>query len=445
MYVRLRNTNAVLRAKGARTTTTIELYKDDGRLVAKESACEVECHFDNMETLTLVFRSADYEHHVTHCIQMMTGRDLLDINDLKYAAESVKLMMNKWPAKAMLKYGPAANDFIESALAILRHAKNYKEEKVKRSTEKLELLIEAADKRRDQVVLCLMGQPGIGKTEAVERFARKHDRKVVHIIASQILPTEVSGITMPNQETHTMDVFDHSRLGHMEDGDILFFDELLKGQQQVLNACLTLIQERRMMSGRKLPDVLVIAAANPLPSPKSLPLEIRQRFMFVDVEWDKESWIKYMARLGFRDTEAVQKVADILMGNVCRPDVSSWNLLTPRSATKAMLWLRSVEDEPELWKAVVDLLGEMYGAMDAIALQQATSHKTASSDLVATELMKTLEKAKSKEAHLLSAQIGTIFKEEGGVGKKDLASLMERLQALPEWDEIKEYLASVEM
>ena len=201
-------------------------------------------------------------------------------------------------------------------------------------------LMEAVDKRRGDIVPCLLGAPGIGKTEGIEEFARTHGRDVVHIIASQILPTEVSGMTMPNQETHSMDVFDHSRLSHMKDGDILFLDELLKGQQQVLSACLTLVQERRLMSGTHLPDVIIVAAANPLASPKMLPEEIRQRFLFVDVEFDKESWCDYMRERG------VQRPEELVRYLVTKGGGAEWNTLTPRTMTKLALWYRDVKDDP---------------------------------------------------------------------------------------------------
>ena len=207
-------------------------------------------------------------------------------------------------------------------------------------TSHIETLVEAADRRRDEIVLCLLGAPGIGKTEGIESFARKHDRNVVHIIASQILPTEVSGMTMPNQETHSMDVFDHSRLSHMRDGDILFLDELLKGQQQVLSACLTLVQERRLMSGTHLPDVIIVAAANPLASAKMLPEEIRQRFLFIDVEFDKGSWCDYMKERG------VPHPKELVPQLVTKGDSAVWNTLTPRTMTKLVLWYRDVENDP---------------------------------------------------------------------------------------------------
>ena len=212
---------------------------------------------------------------------------------------------------------------------------NSRRENSKLLTSEIQGLMEAVDKRRGDIVPCLLGAPGIGKTEGIETFAKEHGRNVVHIIASQILPTEVSGMTMPNQETHSMDVFDHSRLSHMKDGDILFLDELLKGQQQVLSACLTLVQERRLMSGTMLPDVIIVAAANPLASPKMLPEEIRQRFLFMDVRFDKDSWQEYMVKRGI-------PLPEYLVPHLVTDggDGSTWNTLTPRTMTKLALWYK---------------------------------------------------------------------------------------------------------
>ena len=223
-------------------------------------------------------------------------------------------------------------------------------------TSEIQGLMEAVDKRRGDIVPCLLGAPGIGKTEGIEEFARTHGRDVVHIIASQILPTEVSGMTMPNQETHSMDVFDHSRLSHMKDGDILFLDELLKGQQQVLSACLTLVQERRLMSGTHLPDVIIVAAANPLASPKMLPEEIRQRFLFMDVSFDESSWQEYMVERGVPLPEHLVPYLVTDGG-----DGSTWNTLTPRTMTKLALWYRDSMNDERSRKMVENVVCQEFG------------------------------------------------------------------------------------
>ena len=163
-------------------------------------------------------------------------------------------------------------------------------------TSQIPMLLESAYNARDEVVLCLLGKPGIGKTQQLYQFAEKKGCKVVEIIASQILPNEVSGITMPVEESHSMEIFDHARLSSLKDGDILFFDELLQASPQTLSACLTLIQERRLMSGKKLPDIMIVAAANELASATMIPMQIRQRFLFVYIGWDSTAWSKYISK-----------------------------------------------------------------------------------------------------------------------------------------------------
>lgn len=220
---------------------------------------------------------------------------------------------------------------------------------------RIDNLIRAAYERRDEIVLCLLGAPGIGKTEAVERFAKERGVNVTHLILSQVMPNEISGITMPVPESHSMSVFDNDRLASMRDGDILFLDEVLKAQQPVLSACLTLIQERRMMSGRKLADVMIIAAANPLPSAATLPLEIRQRFMFVKVEFVEKEWLDYMMR------EHGVKLDNVIPYLDVTGEGLHWNSPTPRTATKMVEWMKSVYDDTILLSNVKEYCRSEFG------------------------------------------------------------------------------------
>lgn len=223
-------------------------------------------------------------------------------------------------------------------------------------TSKLHKLLEIVDKKRDEIVPCLLGQPGIGKTQGIYEFAKAHDRQVVEIIASQIMPSEVSGITMPDSDTKSMQVFDHARLSSLKDGDILFFDELLQAPQAVLSACLTLIQERRMMSGKKLPDIMIVAAANPLRSPTLIAESIRQRFMFIELEWDSNAWFNYVSTK--YECEPTTRLISLIEAASKTND--KWNSLTPRTATKLIAWYKQCETKAErsLFK---DTLYTMFG------------------------------------------------------------------------------------
>lgn len=309
--------------------------------------------------------------------------------------------------------------------------------------ERVYRLIEAADRRRDEVVLCLLGTPGIGKTESVERFARDHNRDVVHIIASQIMPNEVSGMTMPNQETHSMEIFDHEKLGHLKDGDIIFFDELLKGQQQVLNACLTLIQERRLMSGKRLPDVLIIAAANPLGSAKQLPIEIRQRFLFVNVDWDAEEWSRYMREShGITPTEElIENLQEVY--SMCRKgDSSTWNTLTPRTATKLMLWVDAVHDDYDLMMSVSDEIGDAFGIDVKNSVVQSVMDKYDVTKKFLSGINEILKEVDTDSA-TLRERVDNI--RDNGLNKDTMQQLVDSLMALDEWPRISEMLKSIKL
>lgn len=270
---------------------------------------------------------------------------------------------------------------------------------------------------RDQIVPCLVGPVGIGKTAAVRQHAENVGAKhVVTIIASQILPSEVSGITMPDSKTKSMEIYDHYKLSHLEDGDILFFDELLEADQSVLSACLTLIESRMMMSGKLLPDIQIIAATNPTVQPVSLRENIRQRFMFARFELDREQTHDYIyEQTGF---DLPQEILNMLSYTG-----SDYNILSPRSLTKLCLWMNATpDDQLEVTANVID---SMWG------------------NLIGSSLME----AKLKAEYILPEvqvrrKVLEVVSKTGNVPDMEkfkdctFEEMLETLQSLPEWNEI---------
>lgn len=296
-------------------------------------------------------------------------------------------------------------------------------------------MLRLAYMRRDEIVLCLLGSPGIGKTQSVYEFAEEKGVKVVEIIASQILPNEVSGITMPVDRTHSMEVYDHARLASLEDGDILFFDELLQANAQTLSACLTLIQERRMMSGRKLPDVMVVAAANEDCQPNRLPESIRQRFMFVRVPFDKQSYNRYIRKkYGFY---VPGRVLDELAKNSTGKK-NVWNVLTPRSLEKTIEWYRSVPEDDRT--KVADMADSIYGVdlydVFESASDPAREYRRCAKGTVGSVRGVVFDALKDRD---LSTAIE--FLDE----TKSLEEIMSDLQRLPEWGDIMSMLKDIEI
>lgn len=270
---------------------------------------------------------------------------------------------------------------------------------------------------RDQIVPCLVGPVGIGKTAAVRQHAENVGAKhVVTIIASQILPSEVSGITMPDSKTKSMEIYDHYKLSHLEDGDILFFDELLEADQSVLSACLTLIESRMMMSGKLLPDIQIIAATNPTVQPVSLRENIRQRFMFARFELDRKQTHDYIyEQTGF---DLPQEILNMLSYTG-----SDYNILSPRSLTKLCLWMNATpDDQLEVTANVID---SMWG------------------NLIGSSLMEAKLKAEYIPPEVqVRRKVLEVVSKTGNVPDMEkfkdctFEEMLETLQSLPEWNEI---------
>lgn len=153
--------------------------------------------------------------------------------------------------------------------------------------------LDMLDANRDYIALGMLSDPGLSKSSQVQQWAEEHGRRVFELIISQRMPSEISGMPMPNSNTSKMEIYDFNTLLEMEDGDILFFDEFTNGNIQTLNACLTLIQERRMLSGKPLPSVMIVAAGNPQGSCDLLP-QTKQRFIWTNVSFSPCSWVEYI-------------------------------------------------------------------------------------------------------------------------------------------------------
>ena len=217
--------------------------------------------------------------------------------------------------------------------------------------------LDLLDKNRDDMAIGFMSSPGVGKTTMINDWAREHNRKVVEIVLSQRMPSEISGMPMPINEERKMDVFDYDALLSLEDGDILFLDEFTNGNIQTLNACLTLIQDRTMLSGRKLPSIMVVAAGNPQGKCELLP-QTKQRFMWVNVNWDADMWRKYiMKKYGFLPDSKI--ISAIKLTYEKTFDHKVYNYFTARTAENIIRLCKTMR-EKGMTRQQVLMLAESY-------------------------------------------------------------------------------------
>jgi len=290
----------------------------------------------------------------------------------------------------------------------------------KLSTAMVRPILETMYDHRREMVPCFIGAPGIGKTQGLYEFAKDKGVNVVTFILSNTVPSEVSGIRMPDKESKKMEVFDDSRMASLRDGDILFFDEILEAPPMLWSACLTLIQDRIMASGRKLPDVFIVAASNQVASPGIIPASTRDRFQFIELEFDPDHW-----RSWFKDKYGVDPKT---LSTLVKEDSDQYNILTPRRITKLYTWLKDSDDKSFGYKTRI-----ITAMFDAVICNHLV-------DLVGQ--YKTPQR-QIKEA-IDNMDIPAIEMLTEGFEEMSLKEIMKYLQEQPEWEEIQNTLANIE-
>ena len=105
----------------------------------------------------------------------------------------------------------------------------------------------------------LFGPPGCGKSTFVEQAAKLLGVNLHIINVSRISPLELEGVQMPMEGK--LELLLATYWNKLQDGDILFLDEFLRGFPEVYNGLLDILTSRTV-AGHKLPKVFIIAASN---------------------------------------------------------------------------------------------------------------------------------------------------------------------------------------
>jgi hypothetical protein len=110
----------------------------------------------------------------------------------------------------------------------------------------------------------LVGPPGVGKSHVMERLAQAAGVTLHTVNVSRISPLEIEGVQMPVTDgdgKQQLELLLNTLWHKLKEGDIVLFDEFLRGFPEVYNGLLDIITSRKV-AGHQLPKVFFVAASN---------------------------------------------------------------------------------------------------------------------------------------------------------------------------------------
>ena len=243
---------------------------------------------------------------------------------------------------------------------------------------------------RQTMVPCFMSSPGQGKSKTIKAFADSVGKKMVKITLSQRMPNEVIGMLFPDLQNNEMVALDSKDLLSLKDGDILFFDEMFNGTlKQTLDAVLNFLEDRILMSGRPLADVMIVAASNP---EGMIPLtpQIKERVVLYNIAFKAGDFNRYLIDKYYMPDNVAAHLGSIVQKESFS-DINKWNYNSARSVEKAISAIGRDVPHPNETEIRTALKGLVELPIDLPEIDKAKGDKIPYIDLL-TEILKINEK-----------------------------------------------------
>jgi len=166
-----------------------------------------------------------------------------------------------------------------------------------------------------QIPVAFVGLPGAGKTAQIEDWCEKNSKVCVKILASTMDTTDVAGIIVSTAEKRVVKVDGELTIQtvgkgsaeqlspkwstYLENGGVLFLDELNCAMKEVQDTLLSLIHSRHFPNGDRLhPQVQIVAAMNDSVQCNNYVLSpaMRNRFAWYTVQPSMKQWLHWASK-----------------------------------------------------------------------------------------------------------------------------------------------------
>ena len=167
-------------------------------------------------------------------------------------------------------------------------------------------------KTKANLVACLMGHTGIGKTELVEQYARENELDCIVIHVAQLEPSDFIGLYTidedgrtsncpPNWLPYRNEVADKKATNKVSltkisrglinpNGGIIFLDEINRGHEDIRQSLYQLVNKKEIHTYKLPPNYTIVAAANPSNS--------YETYEFDKALVNRFAWVKFQPDVG---------------------------------------------------------------------------------------------------------------------------------------------------